>query len=74
VSRHELKACTACALHITLGRMHLCTLGPECFDLRDDDGDPREPAGEWIGMDCDRARKMSELCGPAGTLWEPHSP
>jgi hypothetical protein len=67
----EPKPCTTCASCTFDDGMYLCTLPPDCFDLRDVDGDPYEPVGEWVGMDCDRARKQGELCGPAGKLWEP---
>lgn len=67
----ETKACTACALHRLFRGVHLCTLPPECFDLRDENGDPHESIGDWVGMNCDIARKQGEICGPAGNLWTP---
>lgn len=89
MTQPEPKACTACSHCIRFtgqypstlppgcfdrfDGLYLCTLPPECFDLRDDNGDPADPVGEWVGMDCDRARRMGELCGPSGTLWEPAS-
>lgn len=71
----EPKACAACERCTRVNGWYLCTLPPECFDLRDPDTDePREIEGEWLGMDCDRARRQGEMCGPAGALWEPRTP
>jgi len=68
----EPKACTACDKCTFVCGAYLCTLPPECFDLRDPDTDDRiEITGEWVGMDCDRARKQGEFCGPDAKAWEP---
>ena len=64
------KPCATCAMCTVFRNRYVCTLPPECFAL---DAEQRERidegASEWIGMDCDRARKMGEMCGPAGTMW-----
>jgi hypothetical protein len=74
----EPKACTACALHIVFHGQHLCTLPVEAFGLTVDSGeyiapfeDELDELGEWIGTDCDKVRRMGEICGPSGKLWEP---
>ena len=68
------KPCTTCARCTKLPAGFICTLPPECFDL-DQEQRERLDSGdsEWIGADCDRARKMGEMCGPRGALWSPRA-
>lgn len=71
----EPKACTACASHVRLGKNHLCTLPIEAFggllDSQLHDADFHADDAEYIGTVCDLVRRMGEICGPAGKLWEP---
>lgn len=67
----EPKACTACARHMRFDGHHVCTLGPECFDLNTLPHPPVLVEGEWVGVVADDARRMGQQCGPAGALWEP---
>lgn len=73
----EPKACTACASHVRFGNRHLCTLPIEAFGgLLQSQQHHDEPHGddserEYIGTSCDQVRRMGEICGPAGALWEP---
>lgn len=71
----EPKACTACASHVRLGKLHLCTLPIEAFggllDSEPHDDDLHADQAEYIGTVCDKVRRRGEICGPAGKLWEP---
>lgn len=72
----EPKACTTCAFHhferIGNSGIHLCTLPHALADDPDDDRTPserEESERTFLGWDCDRCRRMGELCGPRGELW-----
>lgn len=77
MSLPEPKACAACASYLRLGKLHLCTLPIEAFgglvDSQPDDDDFHADHDdvEHIGTSCDLVRRMGEICGPAGKLWEP---
>jgi hypothetical protein len=75
MTQPESKACTTCALHTVFGKLHLCTLPVEAFGLTVESGEYISPfddeLAEWIGTNCDKVRRMGEICGPAGRLWEP---
>lgn len=75
----EPLACTACRFHhlerdpsLTGPGLHLCTVRDALPDDPDDERAPyerEESEQNFLGWDCDRARRMGELCGPAGKLW-----
>ena len=75
----EPLACTTCGFHhlerdpsLTGPGLHLCTVRHALPDDPDDDRTPyerEESEQNFLGWDCDRARRMGELCGPAGKLW-----
>lgn len=71
----EPKACTTCRFHhfepMGDSGIHLCTVEHALPDERDPD-DAREDLEReftFVGWDCDRCRRMGELCGPVGSLW-----
>ena len=72
------RACTTCRFHraepVCGGVLHLCTVRHALPDEPDEnetpfDRDEREAA--FLGWDCDRTRRMGELCGPTGAMWSP---
>lgn len=75
----EPLACTACRFHhlerdpsLTGPGLHLCTVRHALPEDPDDELTPyerEESEQNFLGWDCDRARRMGELCGPAGKLW-----
>ncbi|ODV27973.1 MAG: hypothetical protein BGP10_12325 [Rhodanobacter sp. 68-29] len=73
-----MRACTDCRFHhlergaSLIGRgIHLCTLYYACKHDPEDERERDERGGEFLGWDCDAARRMGELCGPAGKRWAP---
>ena len=72
----EPKACTTCAFHhferMGHSGIHLCTIRDA---MPSDPGDERTPAEReesdqnFLGWDCDAARRMGQLCGPRAELW-----
>jgi len=71
------KACTACRYHLAEpccgSVLHLCTVRHALDYEPDPDETPSETEeheANFLGWDCDRARRMGELCGPAGSLWK----
>jgi hypothetical protein len=74
----EPLACTACRFHhleraasLTGPGIHLCTLRHALPDPEDDRPPYERDESEinFLGWDCDRARRQGELCGPAGKMW-----
>jgi hypothetical protein len=72
----EPKACTTCQFHhfesVFDSGIHLCTVRHALPDDIDDERTPSEreqSEAAFIGWNCDRCRRMGELCGPAGKLW-----
>ena len=75
-----MKACTACLHHLAEpccgSVLHLCTVREALPDQPDENQTPsdrEEHEQNFLGWDCDRARRMGELCGPAGNLWNPRA-
>lgn len=78
----EPRACTRCAHHLLYvdrslapgTGIHLCTVREAVWVEPDEHGAPYEDderEATFLGWSCDRARRMGELCGPAGHLWWP---
>lgn len=72
----ESRACTTCRFHhlerdasLTGPGIHLCTLYHARDHDPEDEREREERGSEFLGWDCDGARRMGERCGPTGKLW-----
>lgn len=73
----EPKACTSCRFHhhlvLAVGDpgIHLCTVQLALPEEQHPDEPSRDTQweSEFVGWNCDRCRRMGELCGPSGRLW-----